>query len=87
MPAKAIIMKALNEIQQINACLKHANRNGLRIERFEIQPRGGDNHTVIARLPQSEDGGYVYFSIATLINMKNNTFYGCNESTWDVGRD
>lgn len=84
--AKNIIMKLLTEIEQINACLKHANRKGLTIDHFERQPRGGDNHTVIAWLPDEPDGR-PYFSVAILINVKNDTFIGCNESTWDVGRN
>lgn len=80
-------MKSLTVMEQVNACLKHANRNGQTITRFDMQPGGGDNHQVIAHLPQEKSGGYPYFSVAVLINLKNNTFYGCNESTWDVGRN
>ena len=68
-------MKALSIIEQVNACLKHAQRNGQTITRFDFYPHWQDNHQVIARLPYvnrtADDlGGYPYFSVAALLAAK-----------------
>lgn len=83
-------MKILSITDQMNACIKHANRNGLSIDSVSVQ--GSDrlnNHNVImyvggARVDEQGLAGHSYISVAVLINVKNKTFIGSvNESTWN----
>lgn len=82
-------MKSLTVKEQMNACIKHANRNGLSIDSVDIQPGGGDNHQVIMyvggeRVNEQGLQCHSYISVAVLINIKNNTFIGSGrESTWN----
>lgn len=88
--AKLITMKNLSIADQMNACIKHANRKGLSIDSVTIShPDRLDNHNVIMNIGGervNEQGlqCHSYISVAVLINMKNNTFIGSsNESTWN----
>lgn len=77
-------MKALSIEQQMNACIKHANRNNLKIHNVEIRPNYSANHNVIMTVGDLTDGR-PYISVAVLINMKKE--HCCNESTWDINRN
>jgi hypothetical protein len=72
-------MKALSIVEQVNACLKHAQRNGETITRFDVNPNRPENHQVIAHLPyvnRSADGtpgGYPYFSVAVILAARERT--------------
>lgn len=63
--------------QQINALLKHANRNKVIIERFEIiegykgEYISNEGACVFAHLPQSKSGGYPYFTMPSLIKYRS----------------
>lgn len=63
-------MKNLSITEQINACQKHANRNNLKIDRWDIYNRYPANHQVIAHLPPEPSGSIPYFSVSVLINSK-----------------
>lgn len=78
-------MKILSIAEQMNACIKHANRNQLPIHHVEIyHNKPLDNHNVIVIVGDIRTG-HPYISVAVLINMKKE--YCCNESTWDVNRN
>jgi hypothetical protein len=81
-------MKALSIAEQMNACIKHANRNGLSIDSVDVYPNGSANHQVIMYVGgERVDNGlscHMYISVAVLVNIKANTFIGAaNESTWN----
>lgn len=78
-------MKLLSITDQMNACIKHANRNNLPIHWVKIyQNKPLDNHNVIMTVGDIRDG-HPYISVAVLVNMKKEQH--CNESTWDIGRN
>ncbi len=82
-------MKALSITEQMNACIKHANRTGQSIDSVTIDQNGRANHQVIMYIGgdrKDEQGRscHAYISVAVLINVKNREFEGCaNESTWN----
>lgn len=88
--AKLINMKNLSIADQMNACIKHANRKGLSIDSVNIYRADRlDNHNVIMyvggeRVNEQGLQCHSYISVAVLINAKNNTLIGAaNESTWN----
>lgn len=82
-------MKALSVQEQMNACIKHANRNGLSIDSVNIYPHGDANHQVIMNVGGdrvNEQGleCHSYISVAVLVNIKNRTFIAAaSESIWN----
>lgn len=62
--------------QQINALLKHANRNNITIERFAIysgykgQYISQEGVCVFAHLPQLKCGGYPYITMPSLLQYR-----------------
>lgn len=78
-------MKILSIAEQMNACIKHANRNSLPIHNVEVytnQPL--DNHNVIMTVGDLRSGR-PYISVAVLVNMRQE--HCANESTWDYNRN
>ncbi len=59
---------ALTIEQQVNAVVKHAQRNGLKVTDIKIRPDYEQNHNVIAYSYSEESS--LYWSVATLVNFK-----------------
>lgn len=80
-------MKSLSIAEQMNACIKHANRNGLSIDNVNVYPQGKPNHQVIMDIGAKQypkNGSIHFISVAILANIKNGTFHQpANESTWN----
>ena len=68
-------MRTLTINEQLEACQKHAQRNGIQYPQIEVYPNRKDpNHEVIFSYPSPDGQGVCYYSVAVLINVKNNTF-------------